>query len=299
MIWRGLGVLAGTAALIILGVVGLARLTIPDEPTFEESLAEATESEGGLTDFIPTAVGGELTVTGAVESIISLERQVSGPTYGLGNGQSRVFFETDPLTISQMSHQGLAFFPEPGDCEFTEGEHNEDLGLVAVQISCPELVDIRDNGTISLEGVAALPSDLILELDLPELGGTVTVGDLTFDPVDPVLLIGAQMEGSGVNELGLRLGNGESDPQASTHVFFAYDTPSDSLTLSEVYYRVGLAEVEPGECSTETEELMVINPQASIWEITFSCDSVGVSSHGALSVEGEVVFEKVFFQDDH
>jgi hypothetical protein len=299
VIWKGLGVLGGTAALIVLGVVGLARLTVPDEPTFEESLEEAAEAGIEIEDFVPTALGGELQLTGATEDTITLERQVSGPTFGLGNSRSRVFFETDPLTISQMSHEGLAFFPEPEACEFTEGEHNEEMGLVAVHISCNELVDIRDNGTISVEGFAALPSDMVIELDLPDTGGTVTVGDLTFDPVDPILFIGAAFQGSGVQETGLRLANDETDPQSSAYVFFAYDAASDSLRLSEVYYRVGVAAVEPGECTSQTEELVVINPQASVWEITFSCESVDVSSHGSLPVEGQVVFEKVLFEDDH
>lgn len=297
MIWKGLGVLAGTAAVIVLGVIGLARLTIPDEPTFAESIDEVAEAGGDISGFLPTALGGELVISGAADGATIMDRQVSGPTYGIGNSQSRMFFETDPLVITQMSHEGLAFFPEPDDCELTVGEINEEMGLAAVQISCPELVDIRDNGSISVEGLVALPADLVVDLDLPETGGTVTVGDVTYDPVEPFLFIGPTHEGSGVEETGLRLVDDQVSPEV--YVFFSYDLPSDSLAISEVYYRSGIAEIGPDECRSRTEELMAINPQASVWEVTFSCESVDVSSHGALAVEGEVIFQKVFVTEDH
>jgi hypothetical protein len=58
---------------------------------------------------------------------ITLERNVDGPSFGLGDARTRIFFEPSLLTITQMSYDGLAFSPEPDDCEFTEGEQNEDL----------------------------------------------------------------------------------------------------------------------------------------------------------------------------
>lgn len=297
---KSLGALGLAAALIVLGVVGLARITIPDEPTFSEGLEEVRADEDGSLDFIPTAIGGELEVTGAREGTITLEGTADGPTYGLGNSKTTIFFETDPLTISQMSHDGLAFFPEPDACEFTERGHNEELGVAAMQVSCPELVDIRDNGTISLEGYVSLPADMVLELDLPDTGGTVTVGDVTFEPEDPFLFIGPTFEGGGgMKETGLNLFNPLAGPDDEdlAGVYFSYDRATDTLTLSRVSLRGGLAEISGGECETEDEQLAVVNPQTSIWELTFSCDSVDVSSQGALPVEGTVVYHKSFFAE--
>lgn len=299
MIWKGVGALGVAAGLVIMFVVGLARLTVPDEPTFGEGFEDAAENPDGSIDFIPTAIGGELQISGAREGTITLDGQVDGPTYGLGSGQARVFFESDPLAINQMSYDGLAFFPEPADCEFTIGQHNEETGLAAVQITCAELVDIRGNGTVSISGFAALPADLVVDLDLPETGGTVTVGDVTFEPEDPVLFIGPSFEGSGANEIGMNLFTPDIGPGAedTAAVFFAYDGTTDTLTLTQVSLRRGVAEVDPGECETQNEELTVINPQASIWEVTFSCQSVDVSSQGSVPVTGDVVYEKIFFAE--
>lgn len=295
MIWKGVGVLVAAAGLVIALVVGLAQLTVPDDPTFAEGFEDAATGPGGSIDFVPTAIGGELQVSGAKEGSISLESQVGGPTFGLGGTNARVFFDVDPLSINQMSYQDLAFFPEPDDCEFTEGQHNEEVGIAAVQVVCAELVDIRDNGTISMEGYVALPANMVIELDVPDTGGTVTVGDVTFEPEDPVLFIGPTFEGSDAHEIQLFLGTpavgtGATDNAAVT---FAYSGTTDSLTLTRVNLRRGIAEVDPGECTTENRELTVVNPQTSYWEVSFSCESVDVSSLGALSVEGDVVYQKV------
>jgi len=299
VIWKGVGVLGVAAGLVIMFVVGLARLTVPDEPTFGEGFEDAAENPDGSIDFVPTAIGGELQISGAREGTITLDGQVDGPTYGLGSGRARVFFESDPLAINQMSYDGLAFFPEPEECEFTVGQHNEETGLAAVQITCAELVDIRGNGTVSISGFAALPADLVVDLDLPKTGGAVTVGDVTFEPEDPLLFIGPSFEGSGQQEIGLNLFTPDIGPGAedTAAVYFVYDGTTDTLTLTQVGLRRGLGEVAPGECESQNEELAVINPQASIWEVTFSCQSVDVSSQGSVPVEGTVIYQKVYFAD--
>lgn len=297
MIWKGFGVLAGTALVVVLMVAGLALLIVPDEPTFAEGLEEAdAQSDDGTVDFSPTAPGGQLEVTGAAEGTITLERTAHGATYGLENSKTKVFFESGPLTISQMSHEGLAFFPEPEDCDFTEGEHNEESGLVVVEVSCPELVDIRDNGTITLEGVLALPADMVLELDLPERGGTVTIGSeaIVFGP-DLHLFVGPAPGDHGVSDIQLTAVS--DSPQAT--LVFPYDLESDRVRLGRVGFSGGSTDIGPEQCSHEINELAVINPQAKIVEVTFSCAEIQLPNIGRVPIEGTLVFEQFLMETDH
>lgn len=295
MIWKRLAVLAAAAVVVIAAVVGLAQLIVPDEPTFTEGFEEANENPEGSLDFVPTAIGGELQVSGAREGTITLESNVSGPGYGLTDGNTRIFFEPDPLTLTQMSHDGLAFFPEPEDCELTEGQHNEEARLAAVQMSCPELVDIRDNGSLTVEGYLALPSDLVLELDRPDTGGEVTVGETQWElSRDPSLFIGPE---SSDEDPILSVHSDDTDATLSLH--FAYDRDADTLSLTGVSYREQpTADVAPGACSIETDQVAVINPQTSIHEMTLACDSVDVPELGTVPIEGTIVFEKFVFAEE-
>src|SRR5690606_37802010 len=133
---------------VAFGVFGLALLTNPDEPVFSDGLAEATEGNDGSLDFVPTALGGQLTVTGAREGTIVLDHMANGPSFGLGNSKTRIFFQGGPLAVTQLDHDGLSFFLEPEECQFTVSQSNEQAGLAAVAVSCPQLVDIRGNGTV-------------------------------------------------------------------------------------------------------------------------------------------------------
>lgn len=292
MIWKSLAVLTGAAALVVIAVLGLARLAIPDEPTFTEGF-EGAENPEEEVEFVPTAVGALLEITGSREATVILEGTIEGPSYGIGDSTTRVFFESDPLAIGQMSHDGLAFFPDPEDCELTPGEHDEDIGLIAVTISCLELVDIRDNGSISIEGQLALPADLVIELDLPERGGTVTIGDETiwFGP-DLHLFVGPSFD-SGVSELGLTAVS-ESPPAT---LVFPYDLESDRVRLGRVGFSGGSTEIGPEECSHEMKELAVINTQAKIVEVTFSCPEIQLANVGQVPIEGTLVFEQIFSEE--
>jgi hypothetical protein len=293
LIWRGLAVLSGAAGVVILGVVALALITVPDEPTFAEGLEEAEVGEDGSVDFLPTAIGGEVVMTGARDATITLERQVDGPTFGLGNAKAKVFFDAHPLVITQMSYDGLAFFPDPEDCAITEGRHNEDLGLAAVRISCPELVDIRDNGSIALEGYAAMPADLVVDLDLPEIGGTMTVGEEVWEINEALLLIGPSFGGSGAGEIGLSLGPEGSDEA----LFLSYDMDSGSLSPATLLYDGDLHDISGARCDLSTEELMVVNPQVRVLELTIRCEEVGLEGAGSVTIEGTVTYEQILLDE--
>lgn len=287
-ILKGLGVLVGTAALVVLGVLGLARLIVPDVATFDEGFVG---DEGETVEFVATAVGARLEISGAREATVTLDRTVSGPSFGIGDSTTRIFFERDPLAIDSMSHDGLAFFPDPEECEFTEGEHNEDVGLVAVQMSCPELVDIRGNGTISVEGQVALPSDLVIELDLPETGGVLTVGTEEWDIVDPVLIVGATRPGA--DELGLSLN--PEEPEKG--LFLSYDLESGRLFPGSLLYDGTTIDLEGVSCSISDQTIMVINPEAEINELTLDCDDVEIEGLGPVEVSGTIVYQKLYMTE--
>lgn len=292
MIWKSLAVLTGAAALVVITVVGLARLTIPDEPTFAEGFGGVDDPEEEV-GFVPTAVGARLEFTGAREATVTLDSTVSGPSYGIGDSTTRVFFDSDPLAIGQMSHDGLTFFPEPEACEFTPGEHDEDTGLVAVSISCLELVDIRGNGSVSIEGQLALPADLVIDLDLPDRGGTVAIGDETISfGSDLHLFVGPSLD-HGTSEMQL---TAVSDSPLATLVF-PYDLETDRLRLGRVGFSGGSTNIGPEECSHEMNELAVINPQAKIVEVTFSCPEIQLANVGQVTIEGTLVFEQIFFEE--
>lgn len=288
---KGFGILFGVATLVVVGVLGLARLIVPDVPGFDEGFVEGDDPNGEAVEFVATAVGARLEITGAREATVTLDSTVQGPTYGIGDSKTRIFFESDPLVLDQMSHDGLAFFPEPGDCEFTEGAHNEDLGLVAVEMSCPELVDIRDNGNISVEGQIALPSDLVIELNLPESGGTVTIGDetITFGE-DLHLFVGPSFQGSGAGDIQL---TAFSDAPPAT-LTFPYDLDTGRLRLGRVAFEGGSTEVgAEEECTYELTEEVVVNPQTSIMELDFECSEIQLANVGAVGVSGSLVFPKI------
>ncbi len=293
VIWKGVAVLVGAAALVALGVTGLALVMVPDEPTFAEGFVGTDDSEEEV-EFVPTAVGALLEITGSREATVTLDRTVGGPSYGIGDSTTRVFFDRDPLAIGQMSHDGLAFFPDPEDCEFTPGEHDEDTGLVAVTISCLELVDIRGNGSITLEGFAALPADLVIELDLPETGGVIMVGDEQWEIVDPLLFVGPSFQGQGGGAADLGLSLNPKDPNRG--LFLAYDIDTERLTPATIFYDETVAEMT-GTCMLTDEEVMILNPQTQFRELTIDCENVEVGDLGTVEITGSVVYQKVYFAE--
>ncbi len=160
-------------------------------------------------------------------------------------------------------------------------------------MSCAELVDIRGNGTITLEGVLALPADMVLELDLPERGGTVTIGDETIDfGSDLHLFVGPSFD-SGTSDIQLTAVS--DSPQAT--LVFPYDLDSGLLRLGRVGYSGGSTDVDTGECSHDLSELAVINPQARILQLDFSCAEVQLANIGKVPIEGTLVFEQIFFEE--
>ena len=290
MIWRGIGLLVGAAALVVVSVAALALVVVPDEPRFSDAVEEETGVE---EDFVPDALGARLAISGARNDTVVLDDTVGGPTFGLGSSRTRIFFEADPIAIGQMSHDGLAFFPEPDDCEFTPGEHNEGAGLVAVRISCLELVDIRDNGSITLEGVAALPADLVIEIDLPETGGSVTVGDQVWEIVDPLLFIGPRFRGDPMTAVEFLLWTRD----ARQGLRFIYNDETGLISFVAVDFDETSHEINSSACSLTDEEVMTLNPQTQFRELNIDCGAVDIGDLGTVEITGSITYQKVYFTE--
>jgi hypothetical protein len=278
--WKGLLMLAAAAGGIVLAILGLAALTIPDDPTFSESLAgaSASPSADGSHDFVPTAIGGELIMRGARAGTLSLEDAVLGASFGLGNSQGRIFFEPDPLQVTQMSFDGLELFPDPDDCVFTTGEQNEERGLVAVGIECAELVDIRDNGTITLEGYLALPVYFIAEFDMPEPGGVILVGTETWE-IDEAVLYEDPRGDSGLSLFA-----------SAGWMQFGY--ADEELQAAALAYGQEFVVFSPDDCTVTTGDPIVAGPGIEFIEMDFTCPRVDIPGSGTIPIEGHVVFER-------
>lgn len=283
------GVLALTAAAVVIAVLGLAGLTVAITPNFADGFAEATVGEDGSLTFGLTAVGGVIEITGDREGTVSLGEEFSGPSFGLSGDGARMFFSANPLTLDQMSYDGLEFFPDPQDCVFTVADHDPDDDLVAVHLEC-SLEDIRGNGAITLDGHTAMYPPMALDLDLPDTGGTVMVGEeswvIDHDPVMHVMPPPAVVGWEG-NSLHLAT----TDYERSLR-FDGDEEGAASLRLAFISTTDGEADVAPDVCSTTTRELLHVSTQVTYVELTFSCPDVQVPGRGEVPIEGTVVFSE-------
>lgn len=286
---KGLSVLLATAAIVAGAVVGLRALIVTEEVRFADALEEGAIPE----DFVPVAVGGELMVTGEREGAFSLVRHVSGPTYGLGGDDGRIFFEGqgESLGISQFAYDGLEFFPDEGECTVTPGRVNESAGVAAVTIDCPDIRDIRDTATITVHGVAGLVAGLVLT-DIPPEGGTVAVGSVQW-----------QIEGAFLNldPEAVVLG-GENDYPLVMHdevnaLSFSHD--DGRLTLEELLWDGSTTSVDADDCQITTQDLMKLSPEVTLVEVTIDCPAVAVAGRGEVEISGTVVVQRFSPPSEH
>lgn len=283
LIWKSLGVLAGAVAVILFAVVGLAQITVPDVPTFEDGL-EAGE------EFIPTAVGARLEITGARQGIVDLETDLNSGA--LEDSKTKIFFSSDPLAVDQLYYDGLTFFPEPDECEFTTGHHNEEVGLVALEMSCPELIDIRDNGSISVVGRVALPAEMVVELGIPDTGGTVTVGTEEWIIVPEVGLTTGDEEIFGLEgNPGMDLFS--SDQENWIHL--AYDHGTGTLIPETLTYQGELVDLGSAGCTLQSEQVMALGPESRIHDLTIDCEAVPLPGTGTVPMNGIVTYHEFEF----
>lgn len=309
---RPILVLFGAAVGVVLAMLALAAVIFPEPPP--EQMASPTvpgatspdAPSGASTPTSPTNgpvidptthVGGTLTVSGDRPGSFTLEGEdstMSGYTL-VGSGDRITFaFEDDgTLFVDHVTYDRLDFYLDPGECEIEPGEVNPDLGISTVAVTCPEITDLRDTATVTVEGRVGVASTLTGRDDLPDLGGTITVsGDVELN-LDVEFGTWVQHpEQAGI------FGGEAADLHASDGIPLVHLEADEESALAVTGFGEVDAwrEVEPGTCLAQTEQLAVATPDVTYHALTLDCAAVPLVEGGTVTIEGSVVVEKVPFQ---
>lgn len=282
---RSLTLLGMAFAAVVVVTLGLAGAIVP-------TAGGEAPVEGSSTDPSPAAaarpgvVGGTLVVTGDREGTFALEREITDGAYGLAGDDGRILFEGgDPVTIGQVQYDGLDIFVDPEQCTVTPGERHDPTGVASAAVRCESLTDVRDSGTIRLEGTVGVAADLFgLRGDLPETGGTIDLGDETLTVPTAQLIINP-FQGAFVGQLGDR-------GQSQIAVNIVYDAETHGLGIGEVAFGSDVIPVEGG-CSISEREIGVLNPHTRVSELRLECASLDIPSLGTVPLNGTVIAEIV------
>lgn len=258
----------------MLGVIAVAELTIPSSVAADEEPPSqpivTSEPEPGapsvaLPESPPQSIGGVVELTGDREAIIDL-----GPNMGafgfpsedsrfqLVARDERLIFGVDddgaPF-IDQAALGKLNFFLDSGDCGFNEIERNLEAGLVRLDIACPEIVDVHQTETVTVDGFVDVPLTIGVTGDEFASGGALALaGGLTaelaipsvtwFDYVDrscadcqPVSEVDQVYVGKPESETqwDLELGPGAGDPLVTRLLYqpFEFIPGPDSCAITQ------------------------------------------------------------------
>jgi hypothetical protein len=287
---RSFAVLGGAFGGVVAVTVGLSWLltTGPTGSTPESGSASATAEPGGIP-----GLGGALAVSGDRQGTFHLTRGTGGDPYALVGDQGRITFEGRPPVISQISYEGLEFFPEPDDCPLTPSNNANRIGIGFAELRCENLSDIRGNGTITLSGEVGLPLDMVAETNLPESGGSLTVGDETWEFAEATLIGYQRPAIAGRTEYNMEL----EDEDRDASVNFTYDYVSHRLTLASLVRGGEENDVPADRCELLVADVGRPNPRTTVIELTISCVDVEVPGLGRVSISGTVIVDRVEFPD--
>ena len=180
--WRMPAVKNWSTSLVVLAVtfvsalaitMALVLLIVQDRGATTATGPTDTPVPTIAADTVPPHTGGSLTVSGDQEGAFNLDHDsydvgiepdfergfahVEFGRFGLTGESGAIYFAPEPLAVEQIDFDGLAFYPDPDACTITAGELNPAIGVASAHLQCPSLTDIRDSGTISLDGAVALP----------------------------------------------------------------------------------------------------------------------------------------------
>jgi hypothetical protein len=301
---RSLVVLAvafgGTMAITI----GLTMLIVQDRVT---STADSTPTPfpSIAIGAVPTQTGGSLVVSGDREAGFRLDRgsyevavnpdfergfaRVEYGRFGLIGESGAVYFEHDPLRVAQIDFEAMAFYPEPDECTITPGELNPAIGVASAHLTCAGLTDIRDAGTVAIDGGIALPADMLgMRGDLPPPGGRVEVGSRTLEFSDGrVLVQNVTIEGTGRQPLFLF-----GDDERSS-IGFERDPERGDLYVTYLVVDEELFEFEDEACEVSATEVGTLNPITTVLELSIRCDEVDLGEHGVVTIDTSLVVDLI------
>lgn len=298
----GLAILTGMVGGVAAVTLAIVALVIPPSATADPTPTPEPTFDIGVA---PRVAGGQLEVEGDRSGTFVLDE-----AFGMGGGirveeggsvtispaqdaflegpDGRIRFQRGTGLITLIDYDGLSFYPEPDDCDVTLGALNEDNGLMAALVECPELSDIRGGGTVSIAGVLALPADVLRGRgDIPQSGGSVDVNGSTVTFTEAELLLDERLTPEG-EPLGWAIWQ----PDFMSGLSFEYDSDSDQFFLSAITIEEESAVLEE-PCALEAEELGRVNETTTAVRLTFDCAGVEVPGGGTGSVTGMIVADVI------
>jgi len=292
---RSLSVLGGAFGSVVVITLGLAGLLVPERTA--SAVPAASGPAGGAGPGAPPdpvagipGLGGTITVSGDREGSFALTRGVQLNTYALEGGDGRITFESTPVQVSQVSYDGLEFFPEAGQCSMTADNLENAMGIGFAELRCDDLVDVRGGGTVSLSGEIGLPLDLLTVRALPPSGGSLAVGDETWTFEEAILTTWRMPAIAGVSDDNLLLIQHGGPPRS---LGFIYDVEARLLALANVGVGNQAHSIPEGACTFDRTELGRHNPQTIVIELTIECPTVDVPGMGFVPIAGVVVVDEL------
>ena len=293
--FRSLAVLGAAFAGAVVITFGLAVLSVPglagsaqgpDPASSGGASAEETDDPSAIP-----GLGGSLAVTGDREDTFRLTREHVGERYSLEGDKGRITFEGRPVEITQMSFDGLEFFPDPAACTITPGNLDNRVGIGFAELRCENLADIRDTGTFTFAGTIGMPLDMIAESDLPESGGAVEVGDETWQFAEALLFSFQRPAIAGAAYYNMEL----TDEAAGGVIGFLYDIQTHQLTLAHVARGDESVDVPADACELRQREIGRHNPRTATIELSIRCSAVDVPGLGTVSISGTLFVDRIEF----
>lgn len=292
---RSLTVLGLAFTTVVAVTIALATVIVPNRVVSshatESTAPGATGPAVGRPEVLPAipGLGGTLQVTGDREGAFDLTRESLEGRYSLVGNDGRIAFEGRPLQVAQISYEGWEFFPDPGECTVTPGNLDNRVGIGFAELRCNDLADIRDNGVITIAGTIGLPLDLLADSDLPESGGSVAVGDETWQFAEATLATWPSPVIGGHRSYNMEL----VDRERGGALNFDYDQMTHALTLATVARGDADSDVPAGACALAREQLGRLNPRTTVVELTIDCPAVDVPGLGVTSITGTVVVDEL------
>jgi hypothetical protein len=301
---RSFIVLATAFASTVAITTGLVVLVVQDRGTSFDAASE-TPPPTVVADVAPMGTGGSLAVSGAREANFTLDHdsyevsinpdfergfaRVEFGRFSLIGEDGAIHFAADPLEIEQIDLDGLAFYPDPDACTIEPGELNPAIGVASARLECVGLADIREAGTVTIEGGIALPADLLgMRGDLPPSGGRIPVGSRTLEFSDGrVLLQEVQTEETSRYALFLY-----GDDEASS-IGFERDPESAAYYLTYIVIDEELFDIADDACAMSTSELGRLNPITTVLELSIRCDQLDLGAHGVVTIDATLVIDLI------
>jgi hypothetical protein len=288
--FRSVTVLALAFVGAVVMTIGLANVIVPGGAADPQAATGGDDGHASPAASVApiTGIGGNLAVTGDREGTLAVTREANEGVYSLVGDAARIVFQgSRPPVISQMSWEGLEFFPEPDACTITPGELDDEIGVGYAEIRCEGLADIRGGETVSVAGTLGLALTTLGESDLPQMGGSVAVGEETWTFAEAFLFQFPVSQGPGTADYNMVLAD-----ERGGSLLFRYDVQTHRLTLVNVERGGEASDLGPGACTLQADELGRLQPGTAVVELAIDCPGAQVPGLGAVPISGTLIVQQ-------